>query len=135
MEGFRLDRDDSATIAFVIACLFRQAVDLEELRAWADYVLASAPEYPNYVTELSLFDGYIKDIFGVIGFVPSRGLTESQENAILGIAFARGREPFDPPVSRSGALEALERHPEVLAEFRATFPFLRVGSVGSAFLG
>jgi hypothetical protein len=126
VDGFRLDRDDSVTIGFVVACLFRQAISVEELRAWADHVLLSAPAYPNYVTELSLFDGYFKDIFGVIGFVPSRGLSEDQELAVGGVALVRGREPFDPPASRTEALAALGRHPEVLAEFRSTFPFLAV---------
>jgi len=126
VNGFRLARDDSATIGFVVACLFRDAINLEELRAWADHVLLSAPAYPNYITELSLFDGYLKDIYQVIGFVPSRGLSASQALAVVGIAFARGREPFDPPAPHSEALAALRQHPEVLSEFRSTFPFLVV---------
>ena len=90
-------------------------------------MLLSAPAYPNYVTELSLFDGYPKDVFAVIGFVPSRGLSAGQHLGVTGVAFARSREPFDPSAPRPAALAALSRHPEVLAEFRRTFPFLAVG--------
>jgi hypothetical protein len=127
VDDCRLDRDDSATIGFVVACPFREAINVEELRGWADHVLLSAAAYPNYVTELSLFDGYLKDVFSVIGFVPSRGLSDGQELAVTGMAFARGREPFDSPASRAVALAALGQHPEVSAEFRRTFPFLTVG--------
>jgi len=126
VDGFRLNRDDSATIGFVVACLFGEAINLAELRAWADHVLLTAPNYPDYVTELSLFDGFLKDVFAAIGFVPSRELSDDQQLAVLGVAYARDREPYDPPVSRTEALAALNRHPEVLAEFRSTFPFLAV---------
>jgi hypothetical protein len=124
LKALHLNRDDSATIGFVVACLFSDAISLDELRAWADHVLISVPEYPDYLIELGGFRGYPKDIYRFIGFVPSSGLSTSQKDALVGIAFARGRDPFDPPVSRSKARAALERHPDMLAEFRETFPFL-----------
>jgi hypothetical protein len=130
MTDLHLQQGDSATIGFVVTAAFWGAISLGELRAWADHALVAAPDCPDYMIELGGFKGALKDLFRAIGFVPSSGLSESQKQALLGIAFTRGRDPYDPPVSRATALAALEQHPEVLAQFRATFPFLDPGSAG-----
>ena len=48
-----------------------------------------------------------------------------QKDAISGIAAARGRELTDGP-SKEMALSALRECPHILAEYRATFPFIEM---------
>ena len=120
-----LDRDDSRTIGFVVSCLFNEAIELQDLHAWADEVMRSGEAHPDYIFELAVFKGPLKDIFKLIGFAPDSELTRSQENAILGIAYARGVTPYEKSPSKEEALAALARHPEVMKRFREMFPFLR----------
>src|SRR5689334_13849932 len=42
MTHLALTKDDSATIGFVVACLFAGAIDIQELRSWADPFLPRA---------------------------------------------------------------------------------------------
>jgi hypothetical protein len=124
MKG--LDRESSSVIGFVVACLFSEAINLNELRGWADHVMMTMDDHPSYVVDLSQFDGFLKDIYALIGFCPSRGLSDEQDAAISGIAYARGIEPFQCKWSREEALESLRKHPEILDEYRQTFPYLDV---------
>ena len=124
MAAFHLIKSNSATIGFVIACLFERAISVDELRDWADFVLTSETDYPDYILDLSSFTGYAKDIYAVLGFVPDREFTDDQRLALLGHAYMRGRDPADPGTSRAEALAALNENPEIHAEFKKTFPFL-----------
>jgi hypothetical protein len=124
MPQFFLDKEQSGTIGFVVSCAFAGAIDKSELRAWADHVLVSADSYPLYIVELSTFDEPLCDIFRVICFVPHSGLSDAEEDALVGIAYARGREQFEPTPTREEALAALARHSHVLARFREIFPFI-----------
>jgi len=126
MKQFALTKDNSTSIGFVVACIFAGAIDKQELRAWADHVLVSADSCPPYVMDLSTFDEEFYHIFKVIGFVPHCDLTSDEKNALVGIAFAREREQFEPVPSREQALAALAAHLSVLARFRDTFPFISV---------
>ena len=72
------------------------------------------------------FDEELCHIYRVIGFVPHSGLSDTEKVALVGIAFVRGREQFEPVPSREQALAALAAHPPVLARFRDTFPFINV---------
>ena len=74
METLHLERDDSSSIGFVLACLFSQALTKDELRTWTDTVLMEHSPFPSYIYELSTFDGHLKDITQVIGFSPESGL-------------------------------------------------------------
>jgi hypothetical protein len=126
----RLQKDDSATIGFVIDCVFSDAINLDELRDWADHVIGLAPvfpsaEYPSWLVDLSSFSGTAKDLFATIGFAPHRGLKKNERHALTGIACARGRSPSgDGAPSPEKARAALEAAPHIRAEFVATFPFL-----------
>jgi hypothetical protein len=125
----RLTRDDPHTIAFVIACVFAHAIDLDELRQWADHAIALAPvfpsrEFPSWQVDLSSFADKPKDLFKAIGFVTSDPLTKKQLKALEGIGRARGKPAGDDATNEAAALKALAAHPEVRAEFLATFPFL-----------
>ncbi len=123
-EILELTRDASATIGFVVSCLFSEAIDKSELQTWADHVIGSADSYPLYLLDLSTFDRELCHLYEVIGFVPHCGLSDSEDDALVGIAYARGRSPFEPEPTREQALAALRQHPQVLERFRATFPFI-----------
>lgn len=120
----QLSRDASTTIGFVVSSLFSQAIDKTELQAWADHVLISTDSYPLYLVDLSTFDRELCHIFEVIGFVPHSDLSDSEQDALVGIAYARGRSRFEPLPTREQALALLRLHPQVLARFRTTFPFI-----------
>ena len=126
MKQFALTKEDSLTTGFVVSCLFAGAIDKRELQDWVDHVLISTDSYPLYIVDLSTFDEALCHIFRVIGFVPHSGLTETEKDALVGIAFVRGRERFEPVPSRDEALAALAAHPRVLARFRETFPFINM---------
>jgi len=125
MANLALTKDDSGTIGFVVACVFAGAIDVQELRSWADHVLIASDGCPAYVTELSTFDRPLFHIYQVIGFVPSSGLTDSERVALVGIGAARGRELFEPVPTKEQALAALAAQGRVLTRFHATFPFIR----------
>lgn len=124
MHEPKISMNDSSTLAFVIASLASQAINTEELRDWADYILATVGDAPPYTLELSSFDGYLKDVYGVVGFVPDREFSTEVQAAMAGIAFRRGKDPYDCEWSREQALDSLSQQPEVLDEFKATFPFI-----------
>jgi hypothetical protein len=124
MTQLALDKKDSTTIGFVVACLFAEAIDRRELQAWADHILATADSCPPYVADLSTFDEPLPHIYQVIGFTPSARLSDSERVALVGIAFARGRDRFEPDPSKEQALAALAAHSHLVARFRTTFPFI-----------
>ena len=124
MTHLALTKDDSATIGFVVACLFAGAIDIQELRSWADHVLATSDACPTYITDLSTFDQPLFHIYRLIGFVPNSGLTDSERVALVGIAAARGRDPFEPLPTKEQSLAALAAQRHLPARFRATFPFI-----------
>jgi hypothetical protein len=124
MTNLALTKDDSATIGFVVACLFAGAIDVRELRSWAEHVLTASDACPTYVIDLSTFDQPLFHIYRLIGFVPSSALTDSERVALVGIAAARGRDPFEPVPTKEQALAALAAQRHLLTRFRATFPFI-----------
>jgi len=126
MKRLALEKENSATIGFVVSCVFASAIDLPELRAWADHVLVTTDSCPVYIVDLSTFDDSLFHILRVIGFVPGSGLDEEEEIALVGIAFARGREQFEPKPTKQQALAALAAHPDILLRFHDTFPFINV---------
>jgi hypothetical protein len=126
MKQLALTKENSTTIGFVVSCIFAGAIDKQELQAWADHVLVSTDSYPLYIVDLSTFNEDLFHIFRVIGFVPHCDLTETEKDALVGIAFVRGREQFEPVPSQDQALAALAAHLPVLARFRDTFPFISV---------
>jgi len=124
MKQLALTKENSSTIGFVVSCIFAGAIDKRELQAWADHVLDSCDPYPLYIVDLSTFDEPLGHIFRVIGFVPHCNLSDTEKDALVGIAFLRGRGQVEPAPSRAQALAALSAHPTVLARFRETFPFI-----------
>lgn len=126
MNGFT--KDNSTRIGFAISCLFTSALDLKEMQQWILKLLQepdSSP--PTYLIDLLDFDSPLAHIFKVIGFVPHWPFSEEARLALYGIAFKRGRQPYDCPLSREEAIQILAQFPEVESTFRAEFPFLSEG--------
>jgi hypothetical protein len=59
----------------------------------------------------------------VIGFEPHWPGTEDEELALFGIAYKRGRIPFQCPLSSEEAIAKLDLYPSIKATFVKYFPF------------
>ncbi|ENW4206550.1 hypothetical protein GVE35_000913, partial [Neisseria gonorrhoeae] len=81
---------------------------------------------PFYIFDLADFNGGIGDIDNIVGFVSSYSLSKSKKNALTGIAFLRGIDVYDPPISKEKALKALKKHPEIYHKFKRFFPFVEL---------
>lgn len=79
-----------------------------------------------YIFDLADFNGGIGDIDNIVGFVSSYSLSKSKKNALTGIAFLRGIDVYDPPISKEKALKALKKHPEIYHKFKRFFPFVEL---------
>jgi hypothetical protein len=119
-----LTKDNSATIGFVVLCLFRGAIDIDELHAWVDHIYATTDSCPTYFVDLIAYDEPLTHIFRTIGFHPESRLSADERVALTGIAFLRGREQFEPEPTRDEAVAALAAHPHIASRFRETFPFI-----------
>lgn len=124
-----LTREGSSTISFVIACLFCEAIDLDDLREWALHVVISneVDDIPDYILDLTDRAESRADVVMTMGFSVGDSRTSVMEPALYGIAYMRGSDVYDPPVSRAVAELELQRNPAVLREFRDTFPFISLG--------
>jgi hypothetical protein len=119
-----LTKNDSNEIGFVTTCLFAQALDIDELHDWISLVLGSRVNTPSYLLDLLEFKGPLFKIYKIIGFVPPWPGTDDEKLALFGVAYQRGREPFQCPLSRDEALAKLKEFPNVRLTFAKTFPFL-----------
>ncbi len=124
-----LTKHHSHTIGFVVSCLFHEAIDSGELNRWADHVIVTEEVYPHYIVDLTTFNSFLKEIFRIIGFTPDLSLTHDQKKALTGIAYLRGMASPYAQFSRDTALKALNTHPEILDEFKKTFPFITVETI------
>lgn len=118
----RIDADDSADLHFVDTALMVGAIDVVELRAWADHAIAQLTAPPLWLFDLGEFDGPAFQWTRVIGFQPHGPRIDAA--AMAGIALARGRQ-IDPSVrSPVAASHALADNPALGERFHQTFPFL-----------
>ena len=125
---WKIIKEDSDDLGFAIKCLFSQSIDLNEFKLWIEQVIRDMPieDTPFYIFDLADFDGVIADIDNIVGFVSSYSLSKSKKNALTGIAFLRGIDVYDPPVSKEKALKALKKHPEIYQRFQHFFPFVEL---------
>ncbi|MFD3428477.1 hypothetical protein [Nocardia fluminea] len=123
-----LTRDDPSTIGFVVGCLFCEAIDLNDLREWALHVVVEneVDDVPEYILNLTDPVDSRAHVVNVIGFSAGGNRVREMEACLYGIAYLRGVDVFDPPVSRASAEEALLACPDVMREFRSTFPFISI---------
>ncbi|EPF9506521.1 hypothetical protein F1M77_000868 [Neisseria gonorrhoeae] len=125
---WKIIKEDSDDLGFAIKCLFSQSIDLNEFKLWIEQVIRDMPieDIPFYIFDLADFNGGIGDIDNIVGFVSSYSLSKSKKNALTGIAFLRGIDVYDPPISKEKALEALKKHPEIYHKFKRFFPFVEL---------
>lgn len=126
--AFKIYKNDSEDFNFVLGCLYSQAIDLAEFRIWIKRIIETTPVegIPFYIFDLVDFDGYLYEISKIIGFVPDDYLSNDEKNSLYGIAFLRGADIYDPPVTRDEALKAVERNPNILERFKSLFPFINL---------
>ena len=125
---WKIIKDDSDDLGFAIICLFSQSMDLNEFKLWIEQVIRDMPieDTPFYIFDLADFDEEIANIDNIVGFVSSYSLSKSKKDALTGIAFLRGIDVYDPPISKEKALKALKKHPEIYQRFQHFFPFVEL---------
>ena len=125
---WKIIKEDSDDLGFAIKCLFSQSIDLNEFKLWIEQVIRDMPieDIPFYIFDLADLDEEIDNIYNIIGFVSSYSLSKLRRNALTGIAFLRGIDVYDPPISKEKALKALEKHPEIYQRFQHFFPFIEL---------
>ena len=125
---WKIIKDDSDDLGFAIICLFSQSIDLNEFKLWIEQVIRDMPieDTPFYIFDLADFDEEIANIDNIVGFVSSYSLSKSKKDALTGIAFLRGIDVYDPPISKEKALKALKKHPEIDQRFQHFFPFVEL---------
>ncbi|MGI3295308.1 hypothetical protein ACRPFF_04385 [Neisseria sp. SLRRB23] len=125
---WKIIKEDSDDLGFAIKCLFSQSIDLNEFKLWIEQVIRDMPieDIPFYIFDLADLDEEIDNIYNIIGFVSSYSLSKLRRNALTGIAFLRGIDVYDPPVSKEKALKALKKHPEIYQKFQHFFPFVEL---------
>lgn len=125
---WKIIKEDSDDLGFAIKCLFSQSIDLNEFKLWIEQVIRDMPieDIPFYIFDLADLDEEIDNIYNIIGFVSSYSLSKLRRNALTGIAFLRGIDVYDPPVSKEKALKALKKYPEIYQKFQHFFPFVEL---------
>lgn len=121
-----LTKDDSSRIGFVMSCLFTRALSLDEMKQWAICVYEENESPPLYFIDLLEFKPPLSNIFKIIGFVPHWPYGEEARQALYGIAYMRGRQSIDCPISSDEALEIMRQYPQVEERFRKEFPFINL---------
>lgn len=128
---WRIYIDDCQDLDFVFACLFCQPIDLKEIKLWADEVIrtTAVENIPDYIFDLSEFNDSLLGLDELIGFVSHGDLSDKDIDSLYGIAFARGVDLYDSPVTRKEALRALKNNPKILDEFKRFFPFIKLPEI------
>ncbi|WP_151750065.1 hypothetical protein [Acinetobacter seifertii] len=126
--AFKIYKNDSEDFNFVLGYLYSQAIDLAEFRIWIERIIETTPveDIPFYIFDLVDFNGYLYEISKIIGFVPDEYLSNDEKNSLYGIAFLRGADIYDPPVTRDEALKAVKRNLHILERFKGLFPFINL---------
>lgn len=123
---WKIDKNNSEDLNFALGCIYCQAINMGEFKTWLFNVIKDTPveSIPDYIFDLVDFNDSLFHITGVIGFVPHGDLMDEDVNSLYGIAFARGVDVYDSPVTKKNALKALKGNPRMLAEFKRFFPFI-----------
>ncbi|HFC1327796.1 TPA: hypothetical protein ACFB8I_000884 [Neisseria gonorrhoeae] len=124
---WKIYKENSTDLNFAIGSIYCQAINLTEFKMWVEKIIREVDldEIPNYFFDLIDFQS-LYDLIDIIGFVPENNLSKNQDNALTGIAFLRGIDVYDPPISKEKALKALEKYPEIYHKFKRFFPFVEL---------
>lgn len=123
---WKIYKDNDQDLSFVLACVYCQAIDLNELKLWAERVVETSniDDVPNYIYDLIDFDGPLFKISKIIGFSPINYLSLEEEYSIYGIAYIRKINVIDSPVEMSKAISLLRLNCYLLDKFKYFFPFI-----------
>lgn len=119
-------KDDNSDLNFALACIYCQAIDLDEFKQWIDNIIIDTDIelLPPYLFELLDFNLPLFHITKVIGFTVYNDLTIQEEYALYGIAYLRKNDLYDPPINKISAIEYLRKKPKISKKFKKFFPFL-----------
>ena len=129
MLDLRITKENSDAIGFVLSCLYAEALTIDEMNQWADSILLATDDYPEYILELCVYKGLLKDLYNIIGFSPPSGLSEGETDALCAIADRRGFERYELKPSKENAASALKANPQVLERFKEQFSFVQINSL------
>ena len=95
---WKIHKEESSDLGFAIGYLFSKAINLNEFRQRIELCInnLNQEEIPLYMFDLINFEDSLAKIHLVIGFVPSSGLSKTEEIALEGISYSRGIDIFDP---------------------------------------
>mgnify|MGYP003610307570 FL=1 len=124
---WKIYKENSSDLGFAIGCLFSQAINLIEFRQWVELCITdlNQDEIPLYMFDLVDFEDSLYKIHLIIGFVPSSGLSKTEETALEGISYLRGIDIFNPIATKETALNTLKQNLHILEKFKRTFPFVQ----------
>lgn len=111
-------------LGFVVAALFAGAIDMSDVRHWADRAIEITDQPATWLIDVAFFDGSSKDIYRILPHVPDRGFSQGHYAALAGIASLRGRRA-DVAVTGNEALHCLGHTAEgraVTVEWERVFP-------------
>ena len=123
---WKIHKEESFDLGFAIGYLFSKAINLNEFRQRIELCInnLNQEEIPLYMFDLINFEDSLAKIHLVIGFVPSSGLSKTEEIALEGISYSRGIDIFDPISTQEQSIEYLKNNPHVSEKFKRTFPFI-----------
>lgn len=125
---WKITKEQGQDLSFATYCLLSAAINSQEFKLWLEKVVLDIPadNTPFYIFDLIDFEGEVADIYNILNFVPNTDLSKDQDDALTGIAFLRGIDIYDPPVSKEKALKALKKHPEIYQRFQHFFLFVEL---------
>lgn len=125
---WKIYKENSADLGFVINCLFSGAIHLHEFRQWIERVISDLPidDIPLYFFDLLEFDGGLAHILMIIPHSTHNDLTKDEDNAVYGMVYLRKIKQYEYHVSKKVALKALKRNPHIYQRFKDFFPFIEV---------
>ena len=125
---WKITKEQGQDLSFATYCLLSAAINSQEFKLWLEKVVLDMPvdNIPFYIFDLIDFKGEVAGIYNILYFVPNTDLSKDQDDALTGIAFLRGIDVYDPPISKEKALKALKKHPEIYQRFQHFFPFVEL---------
>lgn len=127
MRKMHLTKENSDDLGFANICLTYSAITFDEFKNWIYAIIESSDDYPSFLFDIldakEKFD-YTLKVRQIIGFNPSWDPSESEHQAIAGIAYKRFPNHKSDVARKDPALKALTANPHIESRFRETFPFI-----------
>ena len=124
METLGLTQDDNSLIGFVERCFYNSAIIDKDIRDWSIYMIKKYYQLPVYIYDLIDFKKEDYNLHKLINFATGWKFPETDKEALYGIAYKRGFEPYDCPLTKEEAIKRLKECPHIEKKFRETFPFI-----------